>query len=98
MILITRRRARQLRAVFRRAPLGLAPRGPAPPLVFSAAANRLLVHFEHEGLAVSHEGSGTSLPGGAAAIALPLDALAEVEGDDGAPVLLETVAPGRTLV
>ena len=79
MITITRRQARRLRGVFRRHPLGIAHRGPVPPLVLRADRH-------------ADSASDTATPpwpsstpcraptGPSEAIALPLDALADFEG------------------
>ena len=96
MILITRNQARRLRAVFRRHALGIAHKGLVPPLVFRADPdNGLRVRHHQASLAVEHVLPGTNRP--EEAIALPLDALADVEGRDDTPVVLEAAAPGRTV-
>src|ERR1700709_576003 len=96
MITITRRQARRLRAVFRRHPLGIAHKGTVPPLVFLADPDAgLRVRHHQAPLAVE-----LVLPdaGGAeAAISLPLDALADFEGKEDSPVVLEAAAAGRTV-
>src|SRR4051812_27233553 len=95
MITITRRQARRLRAVFRRHVLGIAHRGPIPPLVFRAEGTQLRAQHRYAALAVEHAEPYTGLPH--EAIALPLDALAEFEGRDESPVVLEAAATDRTV-
>ena len=96
MITLTRRQARRLRGVFRRSVLGIAHRGPIPPLVLRAEGSQLRAQYRYAGLAVEHV--EPARPGPAEAIALPLDALADLEGRDDSPVVLEAVAPDRTVV
>ena len=87
MIMITRRQARRLRSIFRRSALGIGHRGPAPPLVLRAGGTELRAEYRYNGLAVAHVEPGAFLP--REVIALPLDALADVEGGDDSPVVLE---------
>ena len=97
MITISRRQARRLRGLFRRSVLGIGQRGPTiPPLVFRAEGSQLRAQHRYNGLAVKHSEPGVFGP--QEAIALPLDALADVEGKDDSPVVLEAVAPDRTVV
>ena len=97
MITITRRQARRLRAVFRRHPLGIAHKGLVPPLVFRPNPDSgLRVRHHQAPLAVEYFLTGNHGPG--ESIALPLDALADCEGRDDTPVVLEASAPGRTVV
>ena len=96
MITITRRRARCLRGLLRRSVLGITHRGPVPTLVFRATGAELRLEYRYHGLAVSHVEPGNYLPH--EALALPLDALADFEGKDGSPVVLEAAAPDRTVV
>src|SRR5215217_3132366 len=95
MITITRRQARRLRAVFRRHVLGIAHRGSIPPLVFRADGTQLRAQHRYAALALEYAEPYTGLPH--EAIALPLDALAELEGRDESPVVLEVAAPDRTI-
>ncbi len=95
MITITRRQARRLRAVFRRSVLGVGHRGAVPPLVFRADGAELRAEHRYNGLAVAHAFPSPSRP--AEAIAFPLDALADVEGRDDSLVVLEALAPDRTV-
>jgi len=95
MITITRRQARRLRAVFRRHALGIAHKGLVPPLVFRADSGGLSVRHLQAALAVECLLPGNDRPDGT--IALPLDALADVEGKDDTPIVLEAAAPGRTV-
>jgi hypothetical protein len=94
MITITRRHARSLRGILRRAALGLARKGPAPPLVFQTDGAQLRARFQYDGLAIEH-----TIPDRQAAemIALPLDALAELEGRDDSPITLEKGSTVRTI-
>ena len=95
MITLTRSQARHLRAVFRRSALGIAHRGPIPPIVFVATGDQLCVRHRYAHLAVEHatpldrSSSGT--------VALPLEALAEFEGGDESAVALDPAAPDRTV-
>jgi hypothetical protein len=96
MITITRRQARQLRAVFRRHALGIAHKGLVPPLVFRADPDAgLRVRHHQAALAVECVVAGDFRPD--ESIAIPLDALAEFEGRDDAAVAFEAVAAGRTV-
>jgi len=54
MITITRRHARSLRGILRRAALGLARKGPAPPLFFETDGAQLRAYFHYDGLAIEH--------------------------------------------
>jgi len=97
MLTITRCQARRLAAVFRRHALGIAHKGPIPPLVLHADPDAgLRVRFHHPGLAVE-----LALPGDAQhgePIALPLEAPGDVQGRDEGVVTLEADGPGRTVV
>jgi hypothetical protein len=96
MITLSRRQARRLRAVFRRSVLGITHRGHVPPLILHAdPAAGLRVRHHHAHLAVECLLPGTDRP--AEAIALPLEALADVEGRAETSVVLEAAAPGRTV-
>src|SRR4051812_32588687 len=96
MVTITRRQARRLRAVFRRHPLGIAHKGPVPPLVFRADPDaELRVRHHQAALAVECALPGNDRPG--ESIAMPLDALADVEGKDDTAVVLVALAPLRTV-
>jgi hypothetical protein len=94
MVTLTRRQARGLRGVLRRARLGVSHKAPLPPLLLRADGPKLRAQHRYAGLAVEYATGGDIAPGGA--IALPLDALADIEGEDEAPVTLETAAPDRT--
>jgi hypothetical protein len=94
MITLSRRQARGLRGVLRRATLGLPARGPAPPLVLRAGGAQLRAHYRYAGLAVEYTLHG-DLPA-PEAVAVPLDALAEFEGRDETPVTVEALAHDRT--
>jgi hypothetical protein len=94
MITITRRHARSLRGILRRTALGLARKGPAPPLVFQTDGAQLRARYQYDGLAIEH-----TIPDRQAAetIPVPLDALAELEGRDDSPITLEAAGPDRTI-
>jgi hypothetical protein len=95
MITLTRRQARGLRGVFRRFALGIAHRGPIPPLVFTAEGGQLRARHRYAHTAVEHVIASAWPSGGS--VALPLDALADLEGRDDATVALEAVAADRTV-
>jgi hypothetical protein len=95
MITITRRQARRLRGVFRRCALGITHRGIIAPLVLRAEGTQLRAHHRYATLAVEHVEPGSYVP--EETVALPLDALADFEGRAETPVVLETVAPDRTV-
>ncbi|WP_020465603.1 hypothetical protein [Singulisphaera acidiphila] len=96
MITITRRQARRLRLVFRRSLLGIAHRGPVPPLILRAEGTQLRGQHRHAALAVECTEAGTYPT--RETLTLPLDALAQFEGRDESSVFLETVSPERTVV
>ena len=77
MITITRSQARRLRAVFRRHVLGISHRGTIPPLVLRAENTQLRAQYRYSALAIEHFEEGHS---SRETIALPLDALADIEG------------------
>ena len=54
MITLTRRQARAWRGVFRRSTLGIAHRGPIPPLVLAAEGGQLCVRHRFAHLALEH--------------------------------------------
>jgi hypothetical protein len=84
MIMLARRQARRLRGLFRRSVLGIAHRGPIPPLVLRAEGTQLRAHHRYATLAVEHVAPGTSGP--PEVLALPLESLADIEGRGDAPV------------
>jgi hypothetical protein len=94
MITITRRHARSLRSILRRAALGLARKGPAPYLVFQTDGARLRARYQYDGLAIEHTITDCQ---DAESIAIPLDALAELEGRDDSLITLELVSRDRTI-
>ena len=94
MITITRRQAHGLRGVFRRSALGLIRRGPVPFLVLRAEGRQLRAVYRYGALAVEHVGSCD--PSSDGMVMLPLDALADFEGRDETPVVLEAATPDRT--
>ncbi len=96
MITLSRRQARRLRGVFRRSVLGISHKGSIPPLIVRSGGAQLRAQYRYASLAVEHVEPDGPYP--AEAIALPLDALAECEGRDGSAVVLEAVAPDRTVV
>ena len=98
MIRLTRRQARRLRAVLRRSVLGIGHRGPVPPLVLRAVGTDVRAEYRHDTLAIAHVESGPDRLPEPMALALPLDALASIEGRDDSPMTIEAAAPDRTLV
>ena len=96
MITLLRRQAHALRAVLRRGVLGIAHRGPVAPIVFTAGDGQLRARYRYTHLAIEHA-TPLAWPSGGSA-ALPLDALAEVEGRDDSLLALDPVAPDRTVV
>jgi hypothetical protein len=84
MITLTRRRARALRGLFRRAALGIGTRGPVPPLVLRVDGSVLRARHRYAALAVECDLGRFAGPD--EEVALPLDALAEFEGRDETPV------------
>jgi hypothetical protein len=98
MITLTRREARHLRAVFRRSTLGVSHRGALPPLVFHSDAARLKARIWYCGLAVESIVPNRNNAYTGETIALPLDALADVEGRDESLVVLEALGDDRTRV
>ncbi len=95
MITLARRRSRRLRGVLRRSALGIAHRGPVPPILFQAEGDVLLARYRLGALAVEHAEPCAGPSSGM--VPLPPDALADFEGHDDTPVSLEAVAPGRTV-
>ena len=95
MITLTRRQARGLRGVFRRSTLGIAHRGPIPPLVFTAQDGQLCARHRYAHTAVEHAIASAWPCSGS--VVLPLEALADLEGRDEATVALEALAPDRTV-
>ena len=93
MITLTRRLARRLRGVLRRSALGLPRTGPISPLVLRADGRQLRAQYRHEGIAVEHVSPCPRADSGA--VAVPLEALADFEGRDETPVVLEPAGPGR---
>jgi hypothetical protein len=96
VITISRRQVRHLRAVFRRSVLGIGHRGSIPPLVLRAEGTQLRAQYRYSALAVEHVEPGSYQPG--ETITLPLDALADIEGKEDSPIVLEAVAPDKTVV
>jgi hypothetical protein len=96
MITLTRRQARRLRGVFRRHVLGIAHRREIAPLVLRADGTQVCAEYRYDGLAVTHVESGRCQA--VEAIALPLESLADFEGRDDSPVIVEAVAADRTVV
>jgi hypothetical protein len=94
MITITRRYARSLRCILRRTYLGLARKGPAPPLVFQTDGAQLRARYQHDGIAIEHTITDRQA---AETLALPLDALTELESRDDSPITLEAAGPNRTI-
>jgi hypothetical protein len=96
MITLTRSQVRRLRSVFRRSALGITHRGIIPPLVLRADGAQLRAHYRYRDLAVECVEPGHDRP--AATVTIPLDALADFEGPADTPVVLEPLAPDRTVV
>lgn len=96
MIMLTRREAHSLRAVFRRSVLGVAHRGPLPPVLLRVTGARLCVEHRYAALGVRH--TMRSVDGPPETIPLPLEALADVEGHDLSTVAVEAAGPERTVV
>jgi hypothetical protein len=92
MIEITRSLARSFRAVCRRASK-VGSR--ALPVVFTAGRDKLTVHTHQGEVAVAYHQPGEYAP---EVIALPLDVLAEVEGKDDSPMVLERTGAEQCLV
>ena len=95
MITLARRQAQTLRAVFRRSALGIAHRGPIPPLVLAAQAGQLCVRHRYAHLLLEYTVASAGPSDGS--VALPLEALADLEGRDEAAVVLEALTPDRTV-
>ncbi len=95
MTTLHRRQAHALRAVLRRSVLGIAHRGPVAPIVFIAEDGQLRARYRYAHLAIEHA-TPLALPSSGTA-ALPLDALGAVEGRDDSILVLDPVAPDRTV-
>ena len=95
MMTITRRQARSLRGIFRRSTLGIAHRGLLPPLLLNADGEQVRVQYRSADLAVEQVIPATGPAIGS--VLLPLDALADLEGRDDAPLTLDSIAPDRTV-
>ena len=95
MITITRRQARGLRGVFRRSVLGIGHRGSIPPILFAVEGDQLCARHRYAQLAIEHV-SPLAWPS-TGVVALPLDALADLEGKDDSTVALDPVSPDRTV-
>ena len=96
MITLTRSQVRRLRVAFRRAALGIAHRGIVSELVLRAEGAQLRAQHRYCDLAVEHVEAAGHQP--AATVAVPPDALADFEGAADTPVVIEAVAPDRTVV
>ena len=100
MITIDRRLARRLRVAFRRHVLGIAHKGPIPPLVLHAEARQLRAQYRYAELAVEYVEPGGPRP--LDSVPVPLEALAEVEVRDDSPERLRRwqalgLVPGATV-
>jgi hypothetical protein len=93
MITLTRRKARCLRGVLRRSALGIARKGPIAPLVLEADGSKVCARYRYGGTAVEHV--GPCQRGDSGTVALPLEALADFEGRDESPVVIEAMGPGK---
>ena len=96
MITITRQMARHLRAVFRRSALGITHRSSIPPLVLRAEGMHLRAQYRYDSLAVEYVEPGSYQP--LDSIPVPLDVLADIEGRDESPVVIEAADPDRTVI
>jgi hypothetical protein len=96
MITLTRSQVRRLRTVFRRSTLGIAHRGVVSELVLRAEGGQLRAQHRYCDLAVEYTERGSYRP--IANVAIPLDALADLEGAADTPVILESPDPDRTVV
>ena len=96
LITITRRKARTLRSIFRRATLGIRHRSPIPPLLLHAEGTRLRARYQHDSLAVEYVEPGCYRP--LDSIPVPLDVLGDIEGRDDSPVVFEAAEPDRTVI
>jgi hypothetical protein len=92
MIEITRSLARSFRAVCRRASK-VGSR--TVPVVFTASRERLTVHSLQGDVAVAYRQPGEYAP---EVIALPVDVLADIEGKENSPVVLERTGEDHCLV
>ncbi len=95
MITLTRRQARGLRGVFRRSVLGIAHRGPIPPA--GLHRRRRPTPRETSVRPPGRRARVASAWPSSGSVALPLEALADLEGRDEATVALESLAPDRTV-
>ena len=96
MINITRHAARRLRAMFRRSVMGVTHRGALPPLVLHAETQQLRAQYRYHDLGIEYvEANGHRLLD---SIPVPLDALAEFEGRDETPVVIEAAEPDKTII
>ncbi len=95
MITLTRRQSRRLRGLLRRSALGIARKGPVAPLVLRADGGRVCTRYRYGGLAVEHTSPCHRADSGV--VALPLEALADFEGRDESPVMIEPVGPRTTV-
>ena len=93
MITLARSDARRLRAVLRRSVLGIAHRGPVPPITFAVEGDQLCARHRHGHLAVEHASACRRPSEGS--VLLPLDALADIEAKSDDLVTLDPVATGR---
>ena len=96
MITITRRTARRLRAVLRRSVLGISRKGTILPLMLKAENQQLRVQLPYHDLAVEYL-EPTDLHE-LESIPIPLEALADVEGRDDSPVMVESPEPDRIVI
>ena len=92
MIEITRAQARSFRAVCRRAS---KTGSRTVPVVFTAGPTGLTIHSQQGEVTVAYRQAGNYVP---EAFALPSEALADVEGKEASPIVLEADGPSRCLV
>jgi hypothetical protein len=96
VITLCRSQVRRFRQVFRRSILGITNRGIVPPLVLRAEGAQLRAQHRYHELTVELVEPGSYRP--MISIAIPLDALADFEGRNESPVVLEVATPNRTIV
>ncbi len=96
MITIIRRKARMLRSVFRRAVLGITHKSTIPPLELHAEGTHLRAQYRNDSQAVEYVEAGSFAP--LDSIPVPLDVLADIEGRDDSPVVIEAADPDRTVI
>jgi hypothetical protein len=92
MLELSRQLLRQFRTVLRRSLVDQEPRGLWPLLLASAGPDGLVLQASQHDLAVCFHQPGDRLP---ATLAFRSTILADLEGRDDTPAVLETVGPGQ---